>query len=711
MPRPSKFSNEKSKDFKGSIVRLFKELKRFHVGILIALIFAVASSVLSISAPNQLSKLTDEITSGLVVNQKNMKKITKKVTSNLQQEQIQSIMMSDALSVEEKQELMIQFQSLDMTDTKRTLHVFDQLSDHEKEVLFPEFKVDGTKISSPDQIEYLKLVSSMSKKTSATSLYKKIDQMPKSIQSVIKPHMDLNAIQSIVILLAILYLSSALLSYFQSLIMTYISNGFAKDLRLRVSKKMNRLPLSYFDQNQTGDLLSRVTNDIDTIAQSMNQSLSTLVSNITLFLGTLIMMFVTNWMLALTAVFASLIGFVFMAIVMKRSQKYFRDRQTALGKLNGHIEEIYSGLLVVKAYNAKEQSDEKFDVLNKDVYEANRKSQFLSGLMMPMMNFIGNFGYAAVCIVGALLAMDNVITFGVIVAFMTYVRLFTSPLGQIAQAITSLQSTAAASERVFELFDEKEMDYEEKKDVSLEKYLGNIEFNHVQFGYNPNQTIINDFTAKAKSGQKIAIVGPTGAGKTTMVNLLMKFYEIQKGDILIDGMSIHDLTRENIHDLFTMVLQDTWLFEGTIRENIVYNHESVNDERIWEVCDRIGLSHFIRSLPHGLDTVLDDENSVSVGQRQLLTIARAMVSEKPFLILDEATSNVDTRTEELVQKAMDELMKGKTSFIIAHRLSTIRNADLILVMNNGDIIEQGNHDSLMERNGFYANLYNSQFVL
>ncbi len=711
MPRPSKFSNEKSKDFKGSIARLFKELKRFHVGILIALIFAVASSVLSISAPNQLSKLTDEITSGLVVNQKNMKKITTKVTNRIQQEQIQSIMMSDDLTIEEKQELMIQFQSLDLTNTKEALKMFDQLSDHEKEVFFPTFKIDGTKISSEDQIEYLKLLSSMSKKTSARTLYKKIDQMPKSIQSVIKPHMDLSAIQSIVILLAILYLSSALLSYFQSLIMTYISNGFAKNLRGRVSKKINRLPLSYFDQNQTGDLLSRVTNDIDTIAQSMNQSLGTLVSNVTLFIGTLIMMFFTNWILALTAILSSLIGFVFMAFVMKRSQKYFRDRQSALGKLNGHIEEIYSGLLVVKAYNAKSQSDEKFDVLNKDVYEANRKSQFLSGLMMPMMNFIGNFGYAAVCIVGALLTMDDVITFGVIVAFMTYVRLFTSPLGQIAQAITSLQSTAAASERVFELFDEKEMELEGKKELVVENFKGNIAFDHIQFGYYPNQTIIHDFTAQAKPGQKIAIVGPTGAGKTTMVNLLMKFYEIHKGDILIDGTSIHDLTRENIHDLFTMVLQDTWLFEGTVRENIVYNHTLVGDERIWKVCDRIGLSHFIRSLPQGLDTVLDDENSVSVGQRQLITIARAMVSEKPFLILDEATSNVDTRTEELVQKAMDELMRGKTSFIIAHRLSTIRNADLILVMDEGDIIEQGNHDALMQKNGFYANLYNSQFVL
>ena len=710
MPRPSRFTNEKSKDFKGSIVRLFKELKRFHTGILIAILFAIASSVLSISAPNRLSELTDEITSGLVVEQDNMKEITEKVTGQLTQENIQSIMTSSQLSFQEKQELMSAFQTVDLKDTKSSMQMLDQLSSHEKEVFFPEIKVDGTKISSEDQVEYLKLISTMSKKSDAKALYKKVDQMPKSIQRLIKPHMNFKMIKKIALILALLYISSALLSYLQSLIMTYISNGFAKGLRTGVSEKINRLPLAYFDRNQTGDLLSRVTNDIDTIAQSMNQSLGMLVSNITLFFGTLIMMFATNWIMALTAVASSLFGFIFMMIVMKRSQKYFRNRQSALGKLNGHIEEIYSGLLIVKAYNAKEKADEKFDELNKEVYEANRKSQFLSGLMMPMMSFIGNFAYAAVCIVGALLTMNDVITFGVIVAFMTYVRLFTSPLAQIAQAITSLQSTAAASERVFELFDEKEMEVEEQQVLSLKKE-GNISFDHVRFGYDANRVIIHDFTAQAQSGQKVAIVGPTGAGKTTMVNLLMKFYEIDHGDILIDGTSIHDLTRENVHDLFTMVLQDTWLFEGSVRENIAYNHSNVTDERIWEVCDRIGLSHFIKSLPQGLDTILNDEHAVSVGQRQLITIARAMVEEKPFLILDEATSNVDTRTEELVQKAMDLLMKGKTSFIIAHRLSTIRNADLILVMDQGDIIEQGNHDSLMEEKGFYANLYNSQFAL
>lgn len=716
MPRPRGgpgVPGEKSKDFTGAIKRLFKELKKFHVLILFALIFAVASSILSISAPNRLSSLTDEITDGLVVDSENLKEISENITSQLNQERLQSVMMSDELDMLEKQELMMTFQSMDTSDTKGMIETVESLSDHEISVLFPDFKVDGTTITSKNQIKFLSLMSTLDEDADATALYKKIDQMPKSIQKVVKPHMDMDAIFSIVRLLAIIYIVSALLSYLQTFIMSIVSNRFAQYLRGQVSEKVNRLPLSYFDHNQTGDILSRVTNDIDTIAQSMNMSLGTLVSSVTLFLGTLIMMFVTNWIMALTAVAASMIGFIFMAIVMKRSQKYFSLRQSELGKLNGHIEEIYSGLLVVKAYNAKDKSDKTFDTLNHNVYEANRKSQFLSGMMMPLMQFIGNFGYAAVCIVGAVLTMNDVISFGVIVAFMTYVRMFTSPLGQMAQAFTNLQSTAAASERVFELLDETEMEDETNitENLALNEVKGNVDFDHVKFGYYPNQTIIHDFNAHVTPGQKIAIVGPTGAGKTTMVNLLMKFYNIDQGDIRIDGHSIHNLKRENVHELFTMVLQDTWLFNGTVRENIAYNRQDVSDEQIWKVCDTIGLTHFIKSLPKGLDTVLAEENSVSVGQKQLLTIARGMIDDTPFLILDEATSNVDTRTEELVQHAMDTLMKDKTSFIIAHRLSTIRNADLILVMNEGDIIEQGNHDDLMKQNGFYANLYNSQFAL
>ena len=542
----------------------------------------------------------------------------------------------------------------------------------------------------------------------------KLSDLTDEISKGLMGTMDMVAVKKLALTLASLYIASALFTFIQSIAMTDVANKFAKSLRSRISHKINKLPLRYYDKHLIGDILSRVTNDIDTIAQSMNQSLATLVSSTVLFLGTIVMMFYTNWIMALTAIGASLIGFIFMFGILGKSQKYFVARQVELGKLNGHIEEVYSGLNVVKAYNGGKIANEKFDVLNKNVYEANRKSQFLSGLMQPLMNFIGNFGYVAVCIVGAILTMKNMISFGVIVAFMTYVRLFTSPLSQIAQAMTSLQSTGAASERVFEFLDEEEMQDESKftKKLYKEKVKGDIEFENVVFQYdnNPKPTIQN-FSAKAKAGQKIAIVGPTGAGKTTLVNLLMKFYDINSGDIKIDGVSTKELTRENIHDLFTMVLQDTWLFDGTIKENIVYNTENVTDEQVKEVCKVVGLDHFIKTLPKGLDTELSDNDEISAGQKQLLTIARGMLNKTPFLILDEATSNVDTRTEELVQKAMDKLTEGKTSFIIAHRLSTIRNADLILVVDNGNIIEQGNHEELMEKHGFYADLYNSQFEL
>ena len=526
--------------------------------------------------------------------------------------------------------------------------------------------------------------------------------------------MDIEAIKKIAIFLVGLYVCSALFNFIQAICMTNVANKFAKKLRSRISIKINNLPLKYFDKHQSGDILSRVTNDVDTIAQTMNQSLGMLVSSITLFLGSIIMMFWTNWIMALTAIGASLLGFIGMMFILKNSQKYFTARQEELGNLNGHIEEIYSGLNVVKVYNGKKESDKKFDELNKKVREANRKSQFLSGLMQPIMNFIGNFGYVAVCIVGALLTMNDMISFGVIVAFITYVRLFTNPLSQIAQAMTSLQSTAAASERVFEFVDEPEMSNQStiKKVLNKKDVKGKIEFDNVVFQYEDNdKPTIKNFTATAMPGQKIAIVGPTGAGKTTMVNLLMKFYEINSGDIRIDGISTKDLTRENIHDLFTMVLQDTWLFEGTIKENIIYNRENVSDEQVKEVCREVGLHHFIKTLPHGYDSKISDNDSISAGQRQLLTIARGMIDDSPFLILDEATSNVDTRTEELVQIAMDKLTEGKTSFIIAHRLSTIKNADLILVMKEGNIVEQGNHEELMKKNGHYAELYNSQFEL
>jgi ATP-binding cassette subfamily B protein len=577
--------------------------------------------------------------------------------------------------------------------------------------VLPTFNIDNVDITTSDQIKYLSVLSSVDQNSDVKELYSKIEELPQSIQSVIKPSMNMDKITKITIFLICLYLLSAVLSLLQSYIMAIVSNKFAFKLRDNISKKINRLPLKFFDKNQVGDTLSRVTNDVDTIAQSMNQSLTVLVSSITLFVGTIIMMFYTNWIMALTAILSSLIGFVFMGFILSRSQKYFKARQKELGKLNSHIEEVYSGLLVVKAYNGKKDSDIKFDDLNKKVYDANRKSQFLAGLMPSTMMFIGNFGYVAVCIVGALLTHNNVITFGVIVAFMTYVRLFTNPLNQMAQAFISLQSTAAASERVFEFMDEEEMKKENvKTKLDKNKVKGDIEFDHVKFGYDEDKTIIKDFTAKVRAGQKVAIVGPTGAGKTTMVNLLMKFYDINSGDIKIDGVSIKDLSRDNIHDLFTMVLQDTWLFNGTIKENIKYNRENVSDAMVRKVCDVVGLTHYIKTLPNTYDSMIDENDSVSSGQKQLLTIARGMIESAPFLILDEATSNVDTRTEELVQKAMDRLMDGRTSFIIAHRLSTIKNADLILVMKDGNIIEQGTHRSLLKQNGFYADLYNSQFT-
>ena len=701
---------DKSKDFVGSMKRLFKELKSFQILIAMALIFAVLSSILSIAAPNKLSKLTDTISEGIIVNSRNLEEVSERTKINLQNIKVDEILQSEDLTIEEKQDFLSALQFSSEDDIVSNL---SKLSDNTLKMIFKEFTVKNQKITTSDQIEFLEVASTVKDTSDVKALYKKIDEMPKDIKKVVVPIMDMTKIKKISLFLACLYIVSALLSFIESIIMTSVSNNFARKLRGRISVKINKLPLKYFDKNQTGDILSRVTNDVDTIAQSMNQSLSSLVSAITLLLGTILMMFITNWIMALTAISASLIGFAIIFVVLSKSQKYFAARQKELGKLNSHIEEVYSGLLVVKAYNGKKESDTKFDEYNEKVYDANRKSQFLSGLMQPIMSFIGNFGYVAVCIVGALLVLHDSITFGVIIAFITYVRLFTSPLMQIAQAFTSLQSTAAASERVFEFLDEEEMSLETNKTKMLDKskVKGNITFDHVSFGYDKDRTIIKDFTASVKDGQKIAIVGPTGAGKTTMVNLLMKFYEINKGDILIDNVSINDLTRENVHSLFTMVLQDTWLFNGTVKENIVYNRENISDEMVKEVCDTVGLTHFIKTLPNGFDSVIGENDSVSAGQRQLLTIARGMIEDSPFLILDEATSNVDTRTEELVQKAMDKLTEGRTSFIIAHRLSTIKNADLILVMKDGNIIETGNHDELMKKNGFYADLYNSQFEL
>ena len=694
MGRMGRNVGESAKDFKGAIKRLFSELKSYRVLIMIAIILAILSSVLSIFAPNKLSDLTDEISKGLVVNKDNLEELSSKIQDNASRK------MSNLNMVQNLQSDM-------MTD-------ITEMPEELKNVLFEEFEIDGIKIPVDDQYEFVKEMSTLDENADANTLYKKIDEMPESIQNVIKPVMNIDTIKAIAIFLVILYLCSSLFNYIQSICMVQVANRFAKRLRGDISRKINKLPLKYFDKHQTGDILSRVTNDVDMIAQTMNQSLANLVSSITLFLGTIIMMFVTNWVMAITAILASMIGFMGMITILKKSQKYFVKKQTELGNLDGHVEEVYSGLNVVKVYNGKKESDKKFDEYNKKVCEANRKSQFASGVMMPIMNFIGNFGYVAVCIVGALLTMNDLISFGVIVAFISYVRLFTSPLSQIAQGLTNLQSTAAASERVFEFLDEEEMSNQKEitKTLNKEDVKGKIEFKNVVFQYDDNdKPTINNFTALAKPGQKIAIVGPTGAGKTTMVNLLMKFYEINSGDIKIDDVSINELSRENIHSLFTMVLQDTWLFKGTVKENIIYNRKDVSDEKIREVCKEVGLDHFIKTLPKGYNSEIGETDGISSGQRQLLTIARGMIEDTPFLILDEATSNVDTRTEELVQKAMDKLAEGRTSFIIAHRLSTIKNADLILVMKNGNIIEQGNHEELMEKQGAYAELYNSQFEL
>ena len=508
-----------------------------------------------------------------------------------------------------------------------------------------------------------------------------------------------------------IYGAGLICSYVQGLIMATVTQKNSKNLRTAISEKINRLPLKYYDSNSIGDVLSRVTNDVDTIGQTLNQSVATFVTAIVLLLGSIVMMFITNWIMAFTAIAASLIGFAFTFLIMGRSQKYFARQQAYLGEINGHIEETYAGHNVVKAYNAEHNVKRVFNDINYRLYTSAWKSQFLSGLMMPLMAFIGNFGYVAVCVVGAVLVAEGHIAFGVVIAFTLYVRLFTSPLQQLSQAFTSMQSAAAASERVFEFLDETELSDESGKTrfLSPKDIKGDVAFENVRFGYDPGRIIIHDFSAQAKAGQKIAIVGPTGAGKTTMVNLLMRFYELDGGCIKIDGIPTNELTRANVHDLFCMVLQDTWLFEGTIRENVVYSKENVTDEEVVRACKAVGLHHFVMTLPKGYDTVLDDKANLSAGQKQLVTIARTMIENAPMLILDEATSSVDTRTEELIQRAMDKLTEGRTSFIIAHRLSTIRNADLILVMKDGDIIEKGNHEELLAKKGFYADLYNSQF--
>lgn len=661
---PGAHGGEKAKDLVGTWKKLFGYCRKYAAGIIIALICAVLGTVLTLVGPDKLSDITDTITEGIAPDTKMLEKINEEVFANV----------------------------LENPGT-----VIDDIT------------IDGTVISADDQLKMIEIFSDIDVKNQKAAL-SAIDSLPESVYGLVKPSVDIDGVFSIAIMLVVMYALSWVFSAIQGWTMATITQRVSKQMRSDITKKINRLPMWFYNKTSTGDVLSRVTNDVDTIGQSLNQSLGNLVHAIVLFVGSFIMMLITNGWMTLTAVVASLLGFVLMFSIMGKSQKYFTAQQRCLGSLNGHIEEIYTGHTVVKAYNGEDASCAEFDKMNEKLRQSAFKAQCLAGLMQPIMGFIGNLGYVAVCVVGGAMALNGKIGFGVIVAFMMYVRFFTQPLSQIAQSMQSLQSAAAAGERVFEFLEAEDMEDESRKTVKLPAVKGTVEFDHVKFGYEDSDTtIIHDFSAVAKPGQKIAIVGPTGAGKTTMVNLLMRFHEIQGGEIRIDGVSTKELTREEVHNLFCMVLQDTWLFEGTVRENLVYCAEGVSDKKIIDACKAVGLDHFIRTLPNGYDTVLNDQTNLSQGQKQQLTIARAMIADRPMLILDEATSSVDTRTEQQIQAAMDKLMENRTSFVIAHRLSTIKNSDLILVMKNGDIIESGTHDELLAKNGFYAELYNSQF--
>lgn len=541
----------------------------------------------------------------------------------------------------------------------------------------------------------------------------KIQDLMNEIVNGINPttSMDMDFILKICIFLLSLYIIGAFMSYSQQFIMATVTQKTSKKLRNDINMKLDKLPLSYFDKTTKGDILSRVTNDVDTISQTLGSSVANLVNSLVLFIGVIIMMFKSNWILALTTIACSLLGFFLMGLILGKSQKYFNLKQQHLGQLNGQIEEVYSNHTIVKSFNAENNEIKKFNKINAELYNDNWKSQFLSGMMQPIMNFVGNFCYVAIFVVGVALIINDfkAMTFGAIIAFTIYARLFSNPLTTFAQSMTSIQQASAASKRVFEILELEEMQDESNKINFIDNVKGEIEFKDIHFRYVPEKPIINGFSATIKSGQKVAIVGPTGAGKTTIVNLLMRFYDVDSGDITIDGISTKAIKREAVHDLFDMILQDTWLFKGTVRENLVFNKTNVKDDKVLEICRAVGLGHFIETLPYGLDTILDENANLSEGQKQQLTIARAMIKDAPLLILDEATSNVDTRTELVIQEAMDKLTKGRTSFVIAHRLSTIKNADIILVLKNGDIVESGTHNELLAQNGFYADLYNSQF--
>ena len=681
---------DKAKDFKASIKKLFSSLRPYLFMIVIAIVLIIISTVCTLVGPNRLSKMTDIIEKGVSVN------------IDLTDEQLSTLQTEKELKIEsENYSFILQYEDYnnqDSTDDLITLTI----EIIQGEQTYTEF-VGSEKFDVIKENEFVNF--------NDRNIGIGYSNNTLNIWLNTETKINLDSIFRIAIFLVILYIISYFANFFQGFLMATVNQRVSKNLRTAISDKINRLPLKYFDSMSYGEVLSRVTNDVDTIGQALNNSVNTLVGAAALFIGSLIMMFVTNWIMALSGVIATIIGFVIMIVIISKSQKYFMEQQAVLGQVNGIVEECYSGQEIIKAYNAEQETGEFFEKENTRLYKSAWKSQFYSGLMQPIMGFIGNFSYVVVCVVGAVLVYYNIINFSVIIAIMIYIRLFTQPLAQMAQGVTNLQSAAAASERVFEFLEQPELSDESNLTKRLEnsEIKGNVEFKHVKFGYVPEKIIIKDFSAKIKAGQKVAIVGPTGAGKTTLVNLLMKFYDVTDGDILIDGVSIKELTRENVHAIFGMVLQDTWLFQGTIKDNVRYSKEDVTDEQIINACVECGIDHFVKTLPNGYDTILDDNTNISAGQKQLLTIARAMVENAPMLILDEATSSVDTRTEILIQNSMDKLTENRTSFVIAHRLSTIKNADIILVMKDGDIIEMGNHEELLAKNGFYAELYNSQF--
>ena len=680
MPRNNNYS--KAKNFKSSIKQLLKFLKPYTFVIILAIICVVASTVFTLIGPNKLSDLTSVVEKGVSIN------------LDVSSDEYNTLTTEHMLTKEGKQYNLVL--STDFSNENLTITMV--IKTENGEIPLPPMTANINELKSQGYINFDGM--NMGVGFAGDTLQVWINTETK---------IDLQKIFRICMLLVILYVAAYIVSLIQGLIMAEVNQKVSKDLRTQIANKINRLPLKYFDKNSYGDVLSRITNDVDTIGQSLNNSVSMLIGAGALFVGSLIMMFYTNWIMALSGIAATILGFALMLLIIRKSQKYFIQQQQVLGAVNGFVEEAYSGQEIIKAYNAEQETTRDFEELNAKLYTSSWKSQFFSGLMQPIMGFVGNLGYVVVCIVGAVLVHFGKIDFAVIIAIMIYIRLFTQPLSQLAQGATSLQSTAAASERVFEFLNESELSAQNSKVKDPVKVAGNVEFNHVKFGYDEDKIIIKDFSAKVSAGQKVAIVGPTGAGKTTLVNLLMKFYDLNGGDILIDGTSIHDLTREQMHDMFGMVLQDTWLFNGTIKENLRFNKPDVTDEQIKQACKAAGVHHFVKTLPNGYDTVLDDNTNISAGQKQLLTIARAMIENAPMLILDEATSSVDTRTEILIQQAMDKLTENRTSFVIAHRLSTIKNADIILVLRDGDIVEMGNHNQLLKKGGFYADLYNSQF--